>query len=67
MPIHKQGSGWQWGNHGKIYRSRKGAEAQARAAYANGYRGDDKRNFVEHEDPSPEPAAVPPSYMQSKK
>lgn len=42
MPVHKQGKGYQWGNHGKIY-SGPGAEAKAakqgRAAYANGYKG----------------------------
>ena len=30
--------GYQWGDHGKCYPSRKSAEAQARAAYASGYR-----------------------------
>lgn len=41
MPVHKAGSGYQWGNHGKIYSgkdAKKKAEAQGRAAYANGYR-----------------------------
>lgn len=40
MPIHKQGSGYQWGNHGKVYRgpgAKKKAEAQAAAAHANGF------------------------------
>lgn len=40
MPIHKVDGGFQWGNHGKVYHSRAGAEKQAAAAYANGYRGD---------------------------
>lgn len=38
MPIHKVAGGYKWGNHGKVYRTRAGAAAQARAAYANGYR-----------------------------
>jgi hypothetical protein len=38
VPIHKQGSGWQWGNHGKVYASREGAVKQAQAAHANGYK-----------------------------
>lgn len=42
MPIHREGSGWQWGNHGKVYSSRAGAERQAAAAHANGYRGDSR-------------------------
>lgn len=40
MPIHKEGSGYQWGNHGKVYPTRKGAEKQAAAAHAHGYRED---------------------------
>lgn len=40
MPIHKSGSGWQWGNHGKVYPTRAGAEKQAEAAHANGFTGD---------------------------
>ena len=39
MPVHKEGSGYQWGKHGKVYPDRAGAERQARAAYANGYTG----------------------------
>lgn len=33
-------SGYRWGGHGKCYSSRKRAEKQAEAAYANGYHGD---------------------------
>jgi hypothetical protein len=40
MPIHKVKGGWQWGNHGKVYKDRAGAEKQVAAAHANGYRGD---------------------------
>lgn len=48
MPIHratgpKGGKGWQWGNSGKVYPTRKQAEAQARAAYASGYKKKDKK------------------------
>ncbi len=42
MPIHKVKGGWKWGNHGKVYADRAGAEKQAAAAHANGYRGDAK-------------------------
>ena len=42
MPIHKTSGGqWQWGQHGAKYATRSGAERQAAAAHANGYRGDD--------------------------
>lgn len=42
MPVHKQGSGYQWGGKGKVYtgpNAKAKATAQGRAAYANGYRG----------------------------
>jgi len=42
MPVHKKGSGYQWGKHGKTYYG-KGAKQkalkQARAIYASGYKG----------------------------
>ena len=37
MPILKV-DGYRWGKHGKVYSTRKGAERQAAAAYAHGYR-----------------------------
>lgn len=40
MPVHKVKGGYKWGQHGHVYKTRSGAERQARAAYANGYRGD---------------------------
>ena len=40
MPIHKEGSGYQWGNHGKVYSTKSGAAKQAAAAHANGFTGD---------------------------
>jgi hypothetical protein len=42
VPIHRTSGGkWQWGSHGTEYPNRAGAERQAAAAHANGYRGDD--------------------------
>ena len=38
MPIKKVYGGYQWGNKGKVYPTRKQAEEQAEAAYANGYK-----------------------------
>ncbi len=40
MPIHKVSGGYKWGSHGHVYPTRKGAEKQAEAAYAHGYKGD---------------------------
>ncbi len=37
MPIHKEGSGYQWGQHGHVYATKAGAEKQAEAAHANGF------------------------------
>lgn len=45
MPVHKKGSGYQWGNSGKVYRGKSAkakAAKQGRAAYAAGYRGGNK-------------------------
>lgn len=43
MPVHKvPGGGYQWGNHGKVYKgkdAKKKAARQGAAAYANGYSG----------------------------
>tara|TARA_R100000963_G_C4592563_1_gene69229 strand:- start:471 stop:596 length:126 start_codon:yes stop_codon:yes gene_type:complete len=38
MPIKKVKGGYRWGDRGKVYKSRAGAERQARAAYASGYK-----------------------------
>lgn len=38
MPIHPVNGGYRWGEHGKVYPTREGAEEQMRAAFANGYR-----------------------------
>lgn len=40
MPIHKVEGGWKWGEHGHVYPTREGAEKQAAAAHAHGYKGD---------------------------
>jgi hypothetical protein len=37
MPIRKVKGGYRWGSKGKVYKTRAGAERQARAAYASGY------------------------------
>lgn len=42
MPIHQVEGGWKWGEHGHVYPTREGAEKQAEAAYAHGYKGDEK-------------------------
>ena len=42
MPVHKKGSGYQWGSQGKVYKgsgAKDKAAKQGRAAYASGYRG----------------------------
>ncbi len=43
MPVHKvtkngKTVGFQWGDSGKVYRTKEQAERQARAIYASGYR-----------------------------
>ena len=39
MPVHKVKNGYQWGNSGKVYKSKAKAERQGRAIYASGYKG----------------------------
>lgn len=43
MPIKKVDGGYKWGNHGKTYKTKEGAEKQMRAAFANGYKGNNKK------------------------
>ena len=38
MPTHKVKGGYKWGKSGKIYPTKKQADAQGRAIYANGWR-----------------------------
>lgn len=39
MPVHKVSGGWKWGSTGKVYKTKAGAQRQARAIYASGYKG----------------------------
>ena len=39
MPVHKVSGGWKWGTTGKVYKTKAGAQRQARAIYASGYKG----------------------------
>jgi len=43
MPIRKVTGGYKWGSSGKVYKTRAGAERQAAAAYASGYKKADKK------------------------
>lgn len=38
MPVMKVKGGYRWGSSGKVYKTRKEAERQARAIYASGYK-----------------------------
>ena len=46
MPIKKVPNGYKWGNHGKVYPTREGAEKQAAAAFASGYQGKKEGGLV---------------------
>lgn len=39
MPVRKVKGGYRWGKRGKVYKSKKKAARQGRAAYASGYKG----------------------------
>jgi len=43
MPVHKVKGGYKWGKSGKIYPTKAGADRQARAIYASGYREGGKK------------------------
>lgn len=43
MPVHAVAGGFRFGNSGKTYRSKAGAQRQARAIYASGWREDATR------------------------
>jgi hypothetical protein len=64
MPIHSctlpdGRSGFKWGDSGKCYPTREQAEAQARAAYANGYTGKaDLLGRLRKPEPRPAPLAA---------
>lgn len=47
MPVHKVEGGYKWGEHGHVYPTKEGAERQAAAAHAHGYRGDAKEDAHE--------------------
>jgi len=57
MPIRKVKGGYKYGSSGKVYKSRKGAERQAAAIHASGWKEneDKKLNFLDflHEDDEP--------------
>jgi hypothetical protein len=38
MPVRKVKGGWKWGKSGKVYKTKKEAEKQAKAIYASGYK-----------------------------
>ena len=42
-PIYKVRGGYRWGKKGKVYKTRAGAERQAAAAHASGYKGKGKK------------------------
>ena len=46
MPIRKVKGGYKWGDSGKVYPTRKGAEKQAAAAYASGYKKMNEGGFI---------------------
>lgn len=46
MPIRKVQGGYKWGDSGKVYPTREGAEKQAAAAYASGYKKMNKGGYV---------------------
>jgi hypothetical protein len=44
MPVKKVKGGYKWGSKGKTYKSKAKAQKQARAAYASGYKGGNRKS-----------------------
>jgi hypothetical protein len=38
MPVRKVPGGYQWGESGKVYKTKEEAERQGRAIYSSGYK-----------------------------
>ena len=38
MPVHKVKGGYQWGNSGKVYKTKEQAETQGKAILASGWK-----------------------------
>lgn len=45
MPVIKTDKGYKWGRSGKEYPTKKQAMAQARAAYAQGYKKKKRKKY----------------------
>jgi len=43
MPIRKVKGGYKWGGQGKVHATKAGAQRQAKAAYASGYKRTGKK------------------------
>jgi len=43
MPVKKVSGGYKWGNKSKVYKTKAGAQKQAKAAYASGYKKDKRK------------------------
>ena len=46
MPVHKVKKGWKWGKSGHTYKTKASATQQAKAIYANGYKGKDEEQPI---------------------
>ena len=46
MPVHKVKGGYKWGKTGKTYPTKAQANKQARAIYANGWKGTNENQTV---------------------
>lgn len=46
MPVHKVKGGYKWGKTGKTYPTKAQADRQARAIYANGWKGTNENSDV---------------------
>lgn len=48
MPTHKVKGGYKWGKHGKVYPTKKQADKQGQAIYANGWKETNKNKMIKN-------------------
>ena len=65
MPVRKVKGGYRFGKSGKIHRTRKAADRQARAIYASGY-GKKKKNEIQEKEQEKNQKVVAEGYILTR-
>ena len=65
MPVRKVKGGYRFGKSGKIHKTKKAADRQARAIYASGY-GKKKKNEIQKKEQEKSQKVVVEDYILTK-